>query len=81
MLPFRTLGKQTVMPIQRRASEAGIFDRSELDLLGPVFDKLKLNEPSHDKLEAIASRIIANYMAGVVDEAELVSLSRRPLGR
>jgi hypothetical protein len=29
----------------------------------------------------IASRIIANYMADVIDEAELVSLSRQPLGR
>jgi hypothetical protein len=29
----------------------------------------------------MASRINANYMAGVVDEAELITLSRLPLGR
>ncbi|MBZ9857341.1 hypothetical protein LB566_26460 [Mesorhizobium sp. CA13] len=69
------------MPIQRKAAEAGIFDESELALLGRVFDKLKLDDPSPDARDLIASRIIANYMAGVVDEAELVLLSKQPLGR
>ena len=27
------------------------------------------------------SRIIANYLAGITDEAELLALSRQPLGR
>ncbi|MBZ9810276.1 hypothetical protein LB542_15595 [Mesorhizobium sp. BR1-1-9] len=69
------------MPIQRKAAEAGIFDESELALLGRVFDELKLHNPSPDERDSIASRIIANYMAGVVDEAELISLSKQPLGR
>ena len=69
------------MPIQRRATEVGIFDPAELVLLGRVFDKLKVGDQSADAREATASRVIANYMAGVVDEDELVSLSKLPLGR
>ena len=69
------------MPIRRKATEAGIFDPAEMALLGRVFEQLKLENQSPDERDAIASRIIGNYMAGVVDEDELVSLSRQPLGR
>ncbi|PDQ21762.1 hypothetical protein CN311_07240 [Mesorhizobium sanjuanii] len=69
------------MAIRRRAKEAGIFDPSELALLGRIFEQLKLEGYSVGQNEALASRIIANYMAGVVDEAELASLSKQPLGR
>lgn len=70
------------MPIRRKAVDAGIFDRAELALLGRVFDQLKLvDDQSPDAQGRLASRIIANYMAGIKDEAELVSLSRQPLGR
>jgi len=69
------------MPIRRKAVEAGIFEPSELALLGRVFEHLKLGHQSPDARDALASRIIANYMAGVVDESELISLSRQPLGR
>lgn len=69
------------MPIRRKATEAGIFDESEVALLGRVFEQLKLDNQSPYAREAIASRIIANYMAGVTDEDELVSLSKQPLGR
>ena len=69
------------MPIRRQAAEAGIFQPSELEMLGRVFEQLKLGADAPEAREAIASRIIANYMAGVVDEAELVSLSKQPLGR
>ena len=69
------------MPIRRKATEAGILQPSELALLGRVFEQLKLDRQSPEAREALASRIIANYMAGVVDEAELVTLSRQPLGR
>ncbi|OBQ69389.1 hypothetical protein EFV37_24975 [Mesorhizobium loti] len=69
------------MPIRRVASDAGIFDETELALLGRVFDKLKLEQRLPDTLDAIASRVIANYMAGIKDEAELLSLSRWPLRR
>ncbi|TPK91533.1 hypothetical protein [Mesorhizobium sp. B2-4-17] len=69
------------MPIRRRATEVGIFDASELALFGRVFDRLLLDNKSADERDAVASRIIANYMAGIKDEAELVSLSKQPLGR
>ncbi|SDA91587.1 hypothetical protein [Mesorhizobium qingshengii] len=70
------------MPIRRKAVDAGIFNRAELALLGRVFDQLKLvDDQSPDAQGRLASRIIANYMAGIKDEAELVSLSRQPLGR
>ena len=64
------------MPIRRKAVDA------ELALLGRVFDQLKLVEDqSPDAQSRLASRITANYMGGIKDEAELVSLSRQPLGR
>ncbi|TPM94951.1 hypothetical protein [Mesorhizobium sp. B2-1-3A] len=69
------------MPIRTRANEAGIFDPAELALLARVFEQLRLDNQSPDARDAIASRIIANYMAGIRDEAELLSLSRQPLGR
>jgi hypothetical protein len=70
------------VPIRRKAVDAGIFDRAELALLGRVFDQLKpVEDQSPDALGRLASRIIANYMAGIKDEAELVAVSRQPLGR
>ena len=69
------------MPIQRKARAAGVFDPPELALLGRVFDRLKVDGQSAQQREALASRIIANYMAGVADEEELLSASRQPLGR
>ncbi|MGX5847094.1 hypothetical protein ACWGTO_08455 [Mesorhizobium sp. PL10] len=69
------------MTIRSKATEAGILRPSELDLLGRVFQQLKRDGQSPEARDALASRIIANYMAGVIDEAELVSLSRQPLGR
>ena len=41
------------MPIQRRATEVGIFDPAELALLGRVFDKLKVDDPSTGARDAI----------------------------
>lgn len=69
------------MPIRRKAAEAGILEPSELALLGRVFEQLRLDSQSTEARNALASRIIANYMAGVTHEAELISLSRQPLGR
>ncbi|RUW61147.1 hypothetical protein [Mesorhizobium sp. M7A.F.Ca.US.008.03.1.1] len=69
------------MPIHRKAADAGIFRPAELDLLGRVFEQLNFDGQSGDARDAIASRVIANYMAGIKDEAELLSLSRQPLGR
>lgn len=69
------------MPIRRKAVDAGISDSAELALLGRVFAQMKTANQSADSQSRLASRIIANYMAGVTDESELVSLSRRPLDR
>ncbi|TIL35764.1 MAG: hypothetical protein E5Y83_00655 [Mesorhizobium sp.] len=64
-----------------KSQGAGIFDPSELALLARAFEQLKLEGQSTGQREALASRIIANHMAGVTDETELISLSRQPLGR
>ncbi|MDX8495505.1 hypothetical protein RFN29_28505 [Mesorhizobium sp. VK22B] len=69
------------MPIYQKAEEAGIFDSSEVALLGRVFDRLKEEHQSQQRREALASRVIANYQAGIRDEDELVSVSKLPLGR
>ncbi|ESW73500.1 hypothetical protein X769_33315 [Mesorhizobium sp. LSJC268A00] len=70
------------MPIRRKAVDAGILKPAELALLGRVFEQLKLvDDQSPDAQGRLASRIIANYMAGIKDEAELLSLSKQPLGR
>ena len=69
------------MPIYQRAREAGVFNPSEVALLGRVFDKLKNEHQSPERREALASRLLANYLAGIRDEAELLSVSKLPLGR
>ncbi|PBC03796.1 hypothetical protein [Mesorhizobium sp. WSM3860] len=69
------------MAIRQRALEAEIFDPEELEFLARVFNRLKYDGQTTEQREALASRIIANFMAGIVDENELVSLSRLPLGR
>ena len=69
------------VPIHQRAKEAGIFDVAELALLARVYDRLRYDEQTADQRQVLASRIIANFMAGITDENELVSLSRLPLGR
>lgn len=69
------------MPIYRKAEEAGVFGSSEVALLGRVFERLKIDGQSLERREALASRVIANYQAGITDEEELVSASKLPLGR
>ncbi|TIQ37151.1 MAG: hypothetical protein E5X48_07235 [Mesorhizobium sp.] len=69
------------MPIYQRAKDAGVLSPSEVALLGRVFDRLKNDRQSKERLETLASRIIANYLAGLRDEDELISASKLPLGR
>lgn len=57
------------------------FTPDETAMLGRVFDNGGVDGETAEQKEARASRIIANYMAGITDEAELMELSRRPLGR
>ncbi|BCH17097.1 MULTISPECIES: hypothetical protein [unclassified Mesorhizobium] len=68
------------MPIYQKAKEAGVFSSSEVTLLGRVFDRLKVEGQSSLDREELASRIIANYEAGITDEEELVLVSKLPLG-
>jgi hypothetical protein len=49
------------MPIRRKAEEAGIFDPSELALLGRVFEQLKLDKQSTAAREALASRLACGH--------------------
>ncbi|MEI9416849.1 hypothetical protein [Mesorhizobium sp. Cs1321R2N1] len=69
------------MLIYQRAKEAGVFDSSDVALLGRVFEKLKAEGQSPEGHEALASRVIANYQAGIRDEEELAAVSKLPLGR
>ncbi|MDG4895986.1 MAG: hypothetical protein EOR72_24615 [Mesorhizobium sp.] len=69
------------MPIYKRAKEAGIFSSSDVALLGRVFDKLKNEHQSPERREMLASRLLANYLAGLRDEDELLAASKLPLGR
>ncbi|AZO15403.1 hypothetical protein EJ069_12125 [Mesorhizobium sp. M2A.F.Ca.ET.043.05.1.1] len=69
------------MPVRQKAQDAGILEPAELEFLARVFDRLKTEEQTADEREALASRILANFMAGIEDEEELVSLSRLALGR
>ncbi|AZO31152.1 MULTISPECIES: hypothetical protein [Mesorhizobium] len=57
------------------------FTPAETALFGRVFESGRVVGETEEQKEARASRIIANYMAGITDEAELVELSRKPLGR
>jgi hypothetical protein len=69
------------MPAQARHHEGGTFEPSELDLFGRVLKRLRSHELTEDQRQDLAQRVMANYMAGIIDEDELVELSRRPLGR
>ncbi|MCV3209391.1 hypothetical protein OHD62_23035 [Mesorhizobium sp. YC-39] len=68
------------MSINRKIKEARIFTPSEVGLFGRVFERAKRKGDSEAHREALASRIVANYMAGITDEAELLALSRQPPG-
>ena len=69
------------MHVLKEARDTCVYDASELDLLGRVFSRLKKDGQSLEQREALASRIIANYTAGMIDEEELIAASQLPLGR
>ncbi len=69
------------MPIRALAERNGVYRPDEMVLLGRVFDRCVNASDDVQKREQLASRVIANYLAGVRDEEELVTLSRYPLGR
>jgi hypothetical protein len=47
------------MPIRNRAADAGIFEPSEVEMLGRVYEQLKSDGQSLDARGVLASRIIA----------------------
>ncbi len=59
----------------------GAFRPSEVELLARVLDKLDVKQLDNAQREAVAQRVMANYMAGITDEADLILFSRQPLGR
>jgi len=59
----------------------GAFHPAELDLLGRVLKRLRSGELDEAGRGALARRVMANYMAGIADEDELVTVSKQPLGR
>ena len=69
------------MPVNKKAREMGVFDPGEIALFWRVFDATSLPSEDDDERERRASRIIANFAAGIRDEDELKELSRKPLGR
>jgi hypothetical protein len=68
------------MPI-RKAAETSAFGPDEIAMFWRVFSAMKVERESEADAEHRASRIIANYEAGIRDEKELLELSRKPLGR
>lgn len=69
------------MPLRQMMDIAGILQPEEIDLLTRVFEATCPKLENLSDREQRASRIIANYQIGIKDEAELIELSRRPLGR
>ena len=61
--------------------EAGTFVPDEVDLICRVLKRLSVEKLERHKREALAQRVMANYMAGITDEDDLVSWSKQPLGR
>lgn len=70
------------MPIKRAIDRTGgIFTPDEMDFLQRVFNQVSKPGDTDEQREGHASRVIANFQAGIRDEKELISLSRQPLGR
>ncbi|PLP58999.1 hypothetical protein CYK37_10845 [Mesorhizobium loti] len=69
------------MPMAQLLEAAGVFQPEEMALLTRVFVATCRKLENNCDREQRASRIIANYQLGIRDEAELIELSRQPLGR
>ena len=70
------------MPIKRAVDQTGgLFTPEDLDLLQRVFEITSNPGDDDEQRDRCASRIVANFQAGIRDEQELISLSRKPLGR
>lgn len=63
------------MPMGRLTK--GVFNPDEIEILSRVFAATSASNETEEQKEHRASRIIANYMAGITDERELIELSRK----
>lgn len=68
------------MPTKPKIEEVRIFTPSEVRLFGRVFERAKRKGETEVHREALACRIVANYVAGITDEAELLAVSRQQRG-
>lgn len=68
------------MPIRQKLEEAGVFKPAEIEMLVRVFDATCPKFENVCDRQQRAARIIAQYQAGLRDEAELTELARQPLG-
>jgi hypothetical protein len=84
-IPLRQLPQrqylERAMPARSANEHGGAFKPAELALFDRVLGKLEEPDVSEAGRRALASRIIASYMAGITDEDELLSVARQPLGR
>lgn len=70
------------MPINRAIDQTGgLFTPEDLGLLQRVFEIASNPGDDNEQRDRCASRIVANFQAGIRDENELVGLSRQPLRR
>lgn len=65
----------------RHRQQRGVFGPSELNLFKRVLTRLDSDQLDEVARSSMAQRVMANYMAGISDENELVETSRQPLGR
>jgi hypothetical protein len=69
------------MPARSANEHDGMFKPAELALFDRVLGKLERPDFSDAEKRALASRVIASYMAGIKSEDDLLSVAKQPLGR
>jgi hypothetical protein len=72
---------ESIMPARSADEHDGTFKPAELALFDRVLERLKRPDVSDAERRALASRVIASYMAGITGEDELLSVAKQPLGR
>lgn len=66
---------------ENHREQRGVFGPEELALFNRVLKTLESDYLDKASRSSMAQRVMANYMAGIRDETELVEASRQPLGR
>lgn len=73
--------REAIMPHEDARSRSGAFGPGQLQLLGRVLKRIGGDDLDDADRQAMAQRVMANYMAGFTDEDELITVSKQPLGR